>query len=78
MQQYMMRARVVAQGSTLGAVILGLGYATYKEMQAKKQRESVKWTRFYTGNEEPISNIVVLLYKTLQLIKLFDVAVKYL
>merc|ERR1711973_269692 len=42
MQQYMMRARVVAQGSTVGAVILGLGYATYKEMKAKKQKEMIK------------------------------------
>lgn len=46
MQQYMMRARVVAQGSTVGAVILGLGLATYKEMQAKKQKKIAdKWVR---------------------------------
>lgn len=42
MQQYMMRARVIAQGSTIGAVILGLGFATYKEMKSKKQKEMAK------------------------------------
>ena len=36
MQQAMMRARVLAQGSTVIAIIAGLGYMTYNENQKKK------------------------------------------
>lgn len=35
MQQYMMRARVAAQGGTLMAVVAGVFYMLYQERQAK-------------------------------------------
>jgi uncharacterized membrane protein YebE (DUF533 family) len=37
MQQYMMRARVTAQGATILAVCGGLGYAVYKTYKADQK-----------------------------------------